>query len=69
MLAKIERVPADVTDRPLKPVQLKDVAIFGDPFATYKERLAKRLAREQEQRVGAKNKAATKAERDKDRTT
>lgn len=48
---------------------LQDVAVFTDPFETYKQRLAKRLAREAEERAGAGKKAKAKEERDKDRTT
>lgn len=70
MLSKIERVPVDpATNRPLKPVTLKDVAIFADPYDAYKKKLEKRIVREQEEREGAGLKAAKKAERDKDRTT
>lgn len=70
ILAKIERVPVDpATNRPLKPVTLKDVAIFADPYDAYKKKLEKRIVREQEEREGAGIKAAKKAERDGDRTT
>ncbi|ORY78083.1 cyclophilin-like domain-containing protein [Leucosporidium creatinivorum] len=70
VLSKIERVPIDpATDRPLKPVQLKDVAVFADPYDTYKKRLEKRLTREAEERANAGLKKLKKEERDKDRTT
>ena len=70
MLTKIERVPVDATtNRPLKPVILKDVAIFQNPFDEYRKRLEKRLNREEEERQGAGEKARKKAERDADRTT
>ncbi|BGP25678.1 peptidyl-prolyl cis-trans isomerase-like 2 [Rhodotorula toruloides] len=70
VLDKLERVPIDpATDRPLKPVILLDVEVFGDPFEDYKGRLDKRLKREQEEREGRGEKARRKAEREKDRTT
>ncbi|KAK4705896.1 peptidyl-prolyl cis-trans isomerase-like 2, partial [Phenoliferia sp. Uapishka_3] len=70
VLSKIERVPVDATtNRPLKPVVLKDVAIFQDPFDAYRKRLEKRLNREEEERQGAGEKARKKAEREQDRTT
>ncbi|POY75263.1 putative Peptidylprolyl isomerase [Rhodotorula taiwanensis] len=70
VLDKIERVPIDpATDRPLKPVTLIDVEVFGDPFEDYKERLAKRLKREENERAGFDEKRRRKEERDKDRTT
>lgn len=70
VLDKIERVPIDpATDRPLKPVTLIDVEVFGDPFEDYKERLAKRLKREENERLGFDEKRRRKEERDKDRTT
>ncbi|GAA5881575.1 hypothetical protein JCM3774_005355 [Rhodotorula dairenensis] len=70
VLDKIERVPIDpATDRPLKPVTLIDVEVFGDPFEDYKERLAKRLKREENDRLGLDEKRRRKEERDKDRTT
>lgn len=70
VLDKLERVPIDpATDRPLKPVILLDVEVFGDPFEDYKGRLEKRLKREQEEREGRGEKARRKAEREKDRTT
>ncbi|KDE05683.1 hypothetical protein MVLG_03917 [Microbotryum lychnidis-dioicae p1A1 Lamole] len=69
VLKKIESVPCDVTDRPLKPVTIKDVAIFEDPFRSYREKLKKRLAREQEIREGEGLRLKRKEEREKDRTT
>ncbi|KAL8287646.1 hypothetical protein RQP46_003504 [Phenoliferia psychrophenolica] len=70
VLSKIERVPVDATtNRPLKPVILKDVAIFQDPFDAYRKRLEKRLLREEDERQGAGEKARQKAEREADRTT
>ena len=70
VLDKIERVPIDpATDRPLKPVTLIDVEVFGDPFEDYKERLAKRLKRQESERLGMDEKRRRKEERDKDRTT
>ena len=69
MLDKIERVPVSSTDRPLKQVQLKDVAIFVNPYANYREKLAKRLEREAVDRAGEAGRAKKKAEGEKDRTT
>ncbi|GAA6017581.1 hypothetical protein JCM8202_000340 [Rhodotorula sphaerocarpa] len=70
VLDKIERVPIDpATDRPLKPVTLVDVEVFGDPFEEYKERLKKRLEREEGERLGFDEKRRRKEEREKDRTT
>ncbi|CEQ41244.1 SPOSA6832_02951, partial [Sporobolomyces salmonicolor] len=70
VLSKLERVPIDpATDRPLKPVVLEDVQVFGDPFEEYKQRLEKRLKREAEEREGQGEKQRRKEERAKDRTT
>lgn len=70
VLSKIERVPVDpTTNRPRKPVILKDVAIFQDPFDAYRKRLEKRLNREEEERLGQGEKARKKREREEDRTT
>jgi hypothetical protein len=43
--------------------------VFGDPFEAYKERLAKRLKRQESDRLGMDEKRRRKEERDKDRTT
>ncbi|TNY24354.1 hypothetical protein DMC30DRAFT_346024 [Rhodotorula diobovata] len=70
ILSKLERVPTDPsTDRPLKPVVLLDVEVFGDPFDEYKKRLEKRLRREQEEREGRGERERRREERAKDRTT
>mgnify|MGYP002477627257 CR=1 FL=1 len=70
VLAKLERVPTDAaTDRPLKPVVLQDVEVFGDPFDEYKKRLDKRLKREEDERLGRGEKERRREERAKDRTT
>ena len=69
VLAKIERVPISSTDRPLKQVQLKDVAIFVNPYANYRDKLAKRLEREEVVRAGEAGRMKKKAEGEKDRTT
>ncbi|GAA6049389.1 hypothetical protein JCM3770_007321 [Rhodotorula araucariae] len=70
ILSKIERVPTDpATDRPLKPVILLDVEVFGDPFEEYKTRLEKRLKHEAEEREGRGEKQRRQEERAKDRTT
>jgi len=70
VLSKLERVPIDpATDRPLKPVILEDVQVFGDPFEEYKQRLGRRLKREEEERLGRGEKEKLKEERRKDRTT
>ncbi|GAA5895656.1 PPIL2 family peptidylprolyl isomerase [Sporobolomyces salmoneus] len=70
VLSKLERVPIDpATDRPLKPVMLEDVQVFGDPFEEYKQRLSRRLQREEEERLGRNEKERLKEERKKDRTT
>lgn len=70
VLTKIERVPVDpATDRPLKKVILKDVAVFTNPFDLYQKKLVKQLEKEAEERAGLGLKALRKEERDKDRTT
>lgn len=70
VLSKIERVPVDpATNRPRKPVMVKDISVFQDPFDDYRQKLEKRLKREEEDRVGAVAKAKKKEEREKDRTT
>lgn len=70
VLSKIERVPVDpATNRPLKPVILKDVAIFGNPYADYQTKLEKRIAREKEAGANAEKRAEKQKARDSDRTT
>ncbi|GAA5949198.1 hypothetical protein JCM10213_008240 [Rhodosporidiobolus nylandii] len=69
VLTKLERTPIDATDRPLKPVTLLDVEVFGDPFEEYKKRLSKRLEREREEREGRGEKERRAEERRQDRTT
>ncbi|GAA6036688.1 hypothetical protein JCM8097_003428 [Rhodosporidiobolus ruineniae] len=68
-LDKLERQPIDATDRPLKPVTLLDVDVFGDPFEEYKQRLEKRLERERDEREGRGEKERRMEERRQDRTT
>ncbi|GAA5974442.1 hypothetical protein JCM11641_003215 [Rhodosporidiobolus odoratus] len=68
-LSKLERIPIDATDRPLKPVTLLDVEIFGDPFDEYKKRLEKRLEKEEKEREGVSEKKRREEERKLDRTT
>ncbi|GAA5827473.1 hypothetical protein JCM11251_003827 [Rhodosporidiobolus azoricus] len=68
-LDKLERIPIDATDRPLKQCVLLDVEVFGDPFEEYKKRLEKRLERERDEREGAGEKARRMEERRNDRTT
>lgn len=70
VLNKMESVtPNPATDRPTKQIRILDVAIYKDPFDEFKTKLAKRLAREQQDRDSASAKAKAKEERDKDRTT
>lgn len=70
VLSKIERVPVDpATDRPLKPVRLLDVQVFTDPFKEYKERLEKKIKRDEAVRTGQDEKTRKQKERDADRTT
>lgn len=47
----------------------QDVAVFADPYETYKQRLEKRLTREADERANAGLKKLKKEEREKDRTT
>ena len=49
-------------------VRLLDVAVFKNPFSEYKEKLEKRLAKEQTARDGQGEKDRLKREREKDRT-
>ncbi|KAM0786734.1 hypothetical protein ACM66B_002172 [Microbotryomycetes sp. NB124-2] len=70
VLSKIERVPCDAaTDRPLKDILLRDVAVFGDPFESYKQKLQRKLSREANERVKTEQRKRDKEEGTKDRTT
>jgi len=70
VLDKMEKVtPNPSTDRPTKQIRILDVAIYKDPFDEFKTKLAKKLAREQQDRDSASVKAKAKEEREKDRTT
>lgn len=70
MLGKLESVPIDqLTDKPLKPLRIKSVLIFDDPFEKYKERLSKRLQKERSQIEALEGKLKQKQEREKDRIT
>lgn len=69
VLDKIERVPVSSTDRPLKAVQIRDVAVFVNPYANYREKLAKKLEKDASDRITAVEKRELKALREQDRTT
>ena len=69
-MTKIESVPPNpATDRPTKQIRITDVSIYKDPYEEFKTKLAKRLARDQENRDEEGAKAKARAEREKDRTT
>ncbi|KDQ06215.1 hypothetical protein BOTBODRAFT_141243 [Botryobasidium botryosum FD-172 SS1] len=64
VLDAIESVPTNPkTDKPLKPIVIKEVVIYQDPFEDYKKRLAKRLERQAQQGPGGEKKAPS--EKDK----
>lgn len=69
VLRKLEAIPTDSTDRPLRAITIRSVAIFGDPYDAYKLALTKRLVRQQEGRDVNGEKARKREERNKDRTT
>ncbi|WVQ83371.1 peptidyl-prolyl cis-trans isomerase-like 2 [Cryptococcus sp. DSM 104549] len=70
VLDKIERVPVRPgSDRPVKDVVILGVNVLQDPFESYKERLQARLARNDQSEEALRKRAATQAEREKDRTT
>ncbi|WVF69841.1 peptidyl-prolyl cis-trans isomerase-like 2 [Kwoniella sp. CBS 6097] len=70
VLDKIERVPVRPGgDRPAKDIVILGVNVLQDPFESYKERLAARLARQDQSDEALKRRAEAQAEREKDRTT
>ncbi|OCF37351.1 peptidyl-prolyl cis-trans isomerase-like 2 [Kwoniella heveanensis BCC8398] len=70
VLDKIERVPVRPGgDRPAKDIVILGVNVLQDPFEAYKERLAARLARQDQSDEALKRRAEAQAEREKDRTT
>ncbi|KAK7059066.1 cyclophilin peptidyl-prolyl cis-trans isomerase Cyp8 [Paramarasmius palmivorus] len=55
VLDTLEKLPRkDGTERPAKPVKITEVIIYQDPFQDYKTRLAKKLARREENKNGAR---------------
>ncbi|KAK4052653.1 cyclophilin peptidyl-prolyl cis-trans isomerase Cyp8 [Microbotryomycetes sp. JL201] len=70
VLGKIERVPCDTaTDRPLKEIHIRDVAVFGDPFDAYKQKLERKLSREAKERAKAEQRKRDSEVGTRDRTT
>ena len=70
VLNTIERIPIRPGgDRPTKDVIITGVQVLTDPFEAYQERLAHRLARQDQSDEAIKKRAEAAAEREKDRTT
>ncbi|KAL0088241.1 peptidyl-prolyl cis-trans isomerase-like 2 [Phycomyces blakesleeanus] len=46
VLDKLEAVPVDETDRPLREIKMKDVVVFVDPYEEYETKLKKKLYRQ-----------------------
>ncbi|KAG0147455.1 hypothetical protein CROQUDRAFT_76495 [Cronartium quercuum f. sp. fusiforme G11] len=70
VLSKLEACPIDqATDKPLKPLTIRSVLIFDDPFQKYKDRLSKRLKKELNTFEALAARSKLKEERAKDRIT
>ena len=57
------------TDTPAKEIKIKSIQVLQDPFEAYKERLAARLARQDQSDEALKKREEARKEREKDRTT
>lgn len=70
VLSKLEGCPIDqATDKPLKPLSIRTVLVFDDPFQKYKDRLSKRLKKELNSFEALEARSKLKDERSKDRLT
>lgn len=70
VLNKIERIlirPG--TDKPSKEIRIKSIQVLQDPFEAYRERLAVRLAKQDQSDEALRKRDEARKERDKDRTT
>ncbi|KAK1921557.1 peptidyl-prolyl cis-trans isomerase-like 2 [Papiliotrema laurentii] len=57
------------TDKPAKPIQIKSIQVLQDPFEIYREKLAARLARQDQSDEALRKREEARKEREKDRTT
>lgn len=70
VLNRIERILViPGTDKPSKEIRIKSVSVLQDPFETYKEKLAAKLARQDQSDEAIQARADRQKEREKDRTT
>ncbi|KAK8847361.1 peptidyl-prolyl cis-trans isomerase-like 2 [Kwoniella newhampshirensis] len=70
VLDKIERISVRPGgDRPAKDIVILGVNVLQDPFEAYKERLAAKLARQDQSDEALRRRAEAQKEREKDRTT
>lgn len=70
VLNLIERVQVRPgTDTPAKEIRIKSIQVLQDPFEAYRERLAARLARQDQSDEALKKREEARKEREKDRTT
>lgn len=70
VLNQIERIlirPG--TDKPSKEIRIKTIQVLQDPFEAYREKLAARLARQDQSDEALRKRDEARKERDKDRTT
>ena len=57
------------TDKPAKPLKIINVQVLTDPFESYQEKLAQRLARRDQSDEAERRREEARKEREKDRTT
>ncbi|PWN52921.1 hypothetical protein IE53DRAFT_384635 [Violaceomyces palustris] len=70
VLKAMEEVPTESgTDRPLRSIRILEVGIFEDPFERYKEKLEKKLKRENPTDEDRIRKEEKRRKREEDRTT
>ncbi|KAI9286161.1 peptidyl-prolyl cis-trans isomerase-like 2 [Umbelopsis sp. AD052] len=66
VLNKMEAIPADEDDRPEKPIKIKDILVFVDPYEEYHNKLEKRLKRQASGEYEQEKKEKARLQREKD---
>lgn len=70
VLDRIERILVRPgTDKPAKEIRIKSIQVLQDPFEVYKEKLAAKLARQDQSDEAITARQERQKEREKDRTT
>jgi peptidyl-prolyl cis-trans isomerase-like 2 len=66
VLNKMEAIPADEDDRPEKPIKIKDIVVFVDPYEEYHNKLEKRLKRQASGEYEQEKKEKARLQREQD---